>query len=79
MEESEEPMVEDVRAAQRLAGGLNWLTTRTRPDLSFYVPQLASAATKQPIRDIAIGKRCLHYLAGARDHGLNFTECPKHL
>jgi len=73
VQENEEPLLEDVRTAQRLAGGLNWLATRTRPDLSFYVSQLASAATKQPVRAIAMGKRCLRYLAGTRDHGLHFT------
>ena len=68
--ENEEPMIDDVRAAQRLAGGRNSLATRTRPGLSLYVSQLASAATKQPKRAIALGKRTLRYLAGTRDHGI---------
>ena len=62
--------MEDVRKAQRLAGSLNWLATRTRPDISFIVSQLASAATKAPLRAIALGKRTLRYLAGARGHGI---------
>ena len=32
--------------------------------------QLAPAATKQPIRAIALGKRASRYLAGTRDHGI---------
>ena len=78
VQENEGPLLEDTRTAQRLAGGLNWLATRTRPDLSFYVSQLASAATKQPVRAIAMGKRCLRYSSGTREHGLHFTAGPQH-
>ena len=60
----------DVRTAQRLAGGLNWLATRTRPDIAFIVSQLSSAATKAPRRAIALGKRTLRYLAGTREDGI---------
>ena len=70
VEEDDEPDAEDVHTVQRLAGGLNWLATRTRPDIAFIVSQLASAATKQPKRAIALGKRTLRYLAGTRDHGI---------
>ena len=66
----EEPPLSEVRMAQRMAGGLNWLATRTRPDVAFVVSQLASAATRAPQRALALGKRVLRYLAGTRDHGL---------
>ena len=71
-EESEEASqtLQSVRKAQRLAGGLNWLATRSRPDIAFVVSQVSSAATKQPERAIALGKRCLRYLAGTRNHGV---------
>ena len=70
IDEDEEPSADDVHTAQRLAGGLNWLATRTRPDVAFIVSQLSSAATKQPKRAIALGKRTLRYLAGTRDRGI---------
>ena len=70
IEEEDEPDEKEVRTAQRLAGGLNWLATRTRPDIAFIVPQLSSAATKAPRRAIALGKRTLRYLAGTREHGI---------
>ena len=70
IEEDEEPDETEVRTAQRLAGGLNWLATRTRPDIAFIVSQLSSAATKAPRRAIALGKRTLRYLAGTREHGI---------
>ena len=69
-DDESEPALADARMAQPMAGGLNWLATRTRPDLAFYVIQIASAATRAPLRALALGKRCLRYLAGARDHGL---------
>ena len=37
IEEDEEADEAEVRTAQRLAGGLNWLATRTRPDIAFIV------------------------------------------
>ena len=70
IEEEDEPDEKEVRTAQRLAGGLNWLATRTRPDIGFIVSQLSSAATKAPRRAIALGKRTLRYLAGTREHGI---------
>ena len=48
-EPEKEPGPEEVRKAQRLAGGLNWLATRTRPGISFYASQISSAATKTPL------------------------------
>ena len=54
--EDDEPLLENVRKAQTLAGGLNWLATRTRPDLVFYVSQLASAATQCPLSTAELGK-----------------------
>ena len=51
-------------------GGLNWLATRTRPDIAFTVSQLSSAVARAPQRALALGKRVLRYLAGARTHGL---------
>ena len=69
-EQEHDPDPGDVRTAQRLAGGLNWLATRTRPDISFVVSQLSSAATRAPLRAIALGKKCLRYLSGTREHGI---------
>ena len=70
IEDEEEPPLSEVRLAQRMAGGLNWLATRTRPDIAFTVSPLASAATRAPQRALALGNRVLRYLAGTRTHGL---------
>ena len=37
IKDEEEPPLAEVRLAQRMAGGLNWLATRTRPDIAFVV------------------------------------------
>ena len=37
---------EDVQRAQKLAGSLIWLSTRTRPDISYAQSRISSLATK---------------------------------
>ena len=73
-EPEQEPDPRDVHQAQRLAGGLNWLSTRTRPDRSFMASQLSSAATRAPLRAMTLGKKVLRYLAGTRDHGIRMVD-----
>ena len=72
-EAEHEPSLGDVRQTQTLAGGLNWLATRTRPDISFVVAQLSPAATRAPQRAVALGKKVLICLTGARDHGIRMA------
>mgnify|MGYP007045155660 CR=1 FL=1 len=72
--EDKDPPLAEVRKAQKLAGGLNWLATRTRPDIAFVVSQISSAATRAPQRALALGKKCLRYLAGTKDHGMDLTN-----
>ena len=64
----------EVRQAQKLAGSLIWLSTRTRPDIAYAQGQASSWAARDPKRSLAIGKRILRYLAGTRDLGLAFTK-----
>ena len=68
IEDAEEPPFAEVRLAQRMVGCLNWLATRTRPNIACIVSQLASATTQSPPRAIALGKNTLHECAGRRDH-----------
>ena len=77
IDDESEPALADARMAQRMARGLNWLATRTRPGVACYVSQIAPAATRAPLRALALGKRCRRYLAGAKEHGLGLrcTRC----
>ncbi|CAK0907605.1 unnamed protein product [Prorocentrum cordatum] len=59
-----------VRAAQRMAGGLLWLATRSRPDVSFATSRLSSFACSHPDWALRLGKRILRYLIGTRGFAL---------
>ena len=61
-----------VREAQKLAGEVLWLTTRTRPDLCYPIQKMTSAATKDPDLAIKFGFRMLRYLKGTDQHGLKY-------
>ena len=43
-----EPDPEDVHRAQKLAGSLIWLSTRTRPDITYAQSRISSMMTKSP-------------------------------
>ena len=53
-----------VREAQALAGSLLWLSTKTRPDLTFGVATLSRMVTKNPAKAIEIGRILLAYIKG---------------
>ena len=65
----------DVLRAQKKAGSLIWLSTRTRPDISYAQSRISSMATKAPQRAVIEGSRVLRYLQGTRSLGLRFQVC----
>ncbi|CAK0886282.1 unnamed protein product [Prorocentrum cordatum] len=67
------PETGQVRLAQRMAGGLLWLASRTRPDISFAVNRAAALSTRRPAEALMIGKQVLRYLAGTRGFGLFYA------
>ena len=67
-----EPELGDVRLAQKLGGGLLWLSGRTRPDIAFAVSRMSAYATSAPQWALRLGKRIMRYLLGTRRHGLFF-------
>ncbi|CAK0805588.1 unnamed protein product, partial [Prorocentrum cordatum] len=69
-EEEEAVDIGQVRLAQRMPGGLLWLSSRTRPDVAFAVSRLASAAAVHPEWALKLGKKILRHLAGTRHYGL---------
>ena len=70
-----EPDPEDVHRAQRLAGSLIWLSTRTRPDITYAQSRISSMATKAPKTALMEGMRVLRYLQGTKNVGLCFKPC----
>ena len=65
----------DVLRAQKMAGSLIWLSTRTRPDIAYAQSRISSMATKAPQRAVLEGLRVLRYLQGTRSLGLRFQAC----
>ena len=63
-----------VKTAQAEAGELNWLSQKTRPDITYGVNRMSSLATVQPARSVAMGKRLLRYLASTKAYGLYFPS-----
>jgi hypothetical protein len=61
-----------LKESQRIAGGILWLTTRTRPDLCFSIQKMSSIATKNPVKAVQYGVRMLRYLKGTEDFGLKY-------
>ena len=66
---------DDVHRAQKLAGSLIWLSTRTRPDITYAQSRISSMATKAPKRAFLEGMRVLRYLNGTKHLGLQFKAC----
>jgi len=73
--EESKPKVEDIHRAQKLAGSLIWLSTRTRPDIVYSQSRISSMATEAPIAAIKEGQRVLRYLQGTKNLGLQFKAC----
>ena len=60
--EEKEPDPEDVHRAQRLAGSLIWLSTRTRPDITFVPSRISSMMTRAPKIALMESMRVSRYL-----------------
>ena len=61
----------EVKEAQAVTGALLWLSTRTRPDLSYVVSRCGQQATKCPSLSIALGRQALAYLMTTLDMGID--------
>ena len=70
--------VDEILRAQKIAGSLIWLSTRTRPDITYAQSRISSMATKAPRRAFLEGMRVSRYLNGTKDLGLQFRPCKNH-
>ena len=64
------PTTVELRKLQGFSGEFNWLATRTRPDLSYYVSLLASACTKVHKWCNELAQKILRYLAATSGEGI---------
>ena len=73
------PLVEEVpekivlRKLQAFSGELNWLATRTRPDIGYYTSLLASACSKHATWSQEFALKILRYLNYSQDEGILIT------
>ena len=65
--EIEIPSPAELRQLQGFAGEFNWLATRSRADISYFVSLLSSALTKFSSWSFTLAKKILRYLLGTRD------------
>ena len=66
---------EDVKRCQTVIGELLWLSTRTRPDLSFAVSYLTARVTKSPKGVLSLADHVLGYVASTLDFALEYGPC----
>ena len=71
-EEETDRTAADVRAAQQIAGELQWVSTKTRPDISYAVSRVGSATVRSPKWAVEAGKGILKYLSTTDARGLDF-------
>ena len=69
---------QEVHQAQKIAGFLIWLSTRTRPDIAFAQSRISSMATKAPKQALVEAKRVMRYLSGTPASGLVFRKNQDH-
>ena len=62
-------------SSTKSAGSLIWLSTRTRPDITYAQSRISSMATKAPKRAFLEGMRVLRYFSGTRDLCVQFRSC----
>ena len=66
------PDATQLRILQKFCGEFNWLATRTRPDVSYYISVIAQAITKYCAWSLQYCKKVIRYLASTWQQGLLF-------
>ncbi|CAE7787133.1 RE1 [Symbiodinium sp. CCMP2592] len=61
---------EEVKEAQAITGALLWVSTRTRPDISYAVSRCGQMATKVPQLSISVGMQTLKYLRSTAEFAM---------
>ena len=72
--EHKDPQV--LKEAQALAGGLLWLATRTRPDISFGVATMSRLMSRNPEKALQVGHALLSYIKAVPGDLHYFRDIP---
>ena len=73
-DETDEVQTEDLRRAQQVIGELQWLVTRTRPDIVYHVGVMARLAHRRARHVVKLGDELLRYLSATRTKGLHYMK-----
>ena len=64
----------DMHDHQVILGKLNWLSTKTRPDITLALNKLQQRQAIAKSSDLAVAKRMIRYLVGTPAYGLTFCS-----
>ena len=67
------PDAMQLRTLQKFCGKFNWLATRTRPDISYFISVIAQGITKYAAWSLQYCKKVIRYLASSWDQGLLYA------
>ncbi|CAE7285156.1 RE1, partial [Symbiodinium microadriaticum] len=70
VDQTEPPLLERVRLAQKLVGEVLWVSTRSRPDLCYAVSRLGQLLTKQVEYTITAAENLIRYLRATMHYAL---------
>jgi len=70
-EEMKDPRT--IKECQAIIGELQWLASRTRPDLCYSTSLVARMLDRRPAYALILCNHMLRYLAGHQSHGLSYA------
>ena len=73
-DDTEEVQTGDLRQAQQVIGELQWLVTRTRPDVVYHVGVMARLAHRRARHVVKLGDELLRYLSATSSKGLHYMK-----
>ena len=64
-----------LREAQQLVGEMQWVATRTRPDVTYHLGVMSRLMHRRPKKVVALGMELMRYLAETADFALHYKRC----
>jgi len=63
---------EEITTAQKMVGSIIWISTHSRPDVSYATSRAAATIKRNPVLAAQRAKRILRYLSGTKTFGLRY-------
>ena len=77
-EDEEQKELKTIRECQAVIGELQWLATRTRPDLCYATSLVARMIHRRPNYCLRLCNHILRYVNNYRNHGLRYDQDEEH-